>query len=43
MGTGAVSPVVNRPKREAGHSLLISAETKNTWIYTATPPYTFMA
>jgi hypothetical protein len=28
--------------READHSPPTSAEVKNTWIYAATPPYTFM-
>jgi hypothetical protein len=37
------SPVVKRPKREAGHSPPTSAEVKNTWIYTSSPPYVFMA
>jgi hypothetical protein len=29
--------------READHSLPTSAEVKNTWIYTTTPRYVFMA
>jgi hypothetical protein len=40
---GALSPVVNRPGREADHSPPASAEVKEMWIYTSTPPYTFMA
>jgi hypothetical protein len=43
MGTGAVSPGVKRPGREADHSPLISAEVKEIWIYTSIPPYAFMA
>jgi hypothetical protein len=35
---GALSPVVKRPGREADHSPPTSAEVKNTWIYTSTPP-----
>jgi hypothetical protein len=30
-------------EREADHSPSTSAEVKKTWIYTSTPPYTFMA
>jgi hypothetical protein len=33
---------VKRPWREADASLPISAEFKNTWFYTSTPPYVFM-
>jgi hypothetical protein len=40
---GALSPGVKRPRREADHSPPTSAEAKNMWIYTSTPPYTFMA
>jgi hypothetical protein len=40
---GALSPRVKRPVREADHSPPTSAELKNTWIYTSTPPYVFMA
>jgi hypothetical protein len=40
---GAISPRVNRPGREADHSPPNSADVKNTWIYTSTPPYAFMA
>jgi hypothetical protein len=32
-----------RPRREADHSPPTSAEVKNAWIYTSTPPYVFMA
>jgi hypothetical protein len=35
--TGTLSPVVERPGRESDHSYRISAEDKNTWIYTALP------
>jgi hypothetical protein len=38
MGNG-----VKRPGREGDHSPLTSAEVKNTWIYTSTPPLVFMA
>jgi hypothetical protein len=38
-----LSPGVKRPGREAVRSPPISAEVKNTWIYTSTPPYVFMA
>jgi hypothetical protein len=31
------------PKVEADHSLPPSAEVKNMWIYTSTPPFVFMA
>jgi hypothetical protein len=36
-------PGVKRPGREADHLLPTSVEVKNTWIYTYTPPYAFMA
>jgi hypothetical protein len=34
---------VKWPEREADHSPLASAEIKKMWIYTSTPPHTFMA
>jgi hypothetical protein len=40
---GALSSGVKRPGREADHSPPTSAEVKEIWIYTATPPYAFMA
>jgi hypothetical protein len=40
---GALSSGVKRPGREADHSSPTSSEVKNTWIYTSTPPYVFMA
>jgi hypothetical protein len=40
---GALSLGVKRPGREADHSLPSSAEVKNAWSYTSTPPYVFMA
>jgi hypothetical protein len=43
MGTGALSPGVKRPGREADRSSPISAEIKKMWIYASTPPYVFMA
>jgi hypothetical protein len=41
--SGALSPQVNRPGREANHSPPTSAKIKETWIYTSTPSYVFMA
>jgi hypothetical protein len=41
--SGAVSPDVKRPRREADHSPASTAEVKNAWSYTSTPPYVFMA
>jgi hypothetical protein len=43
MGSGALSPGVKRPGREADHSPPANAEDKKTWIYISTPPYAFMA
>jgi hypothetical protein len=43
MGTGALSPELKRPGREADHSPPTSAEVKKMWIVTSTPPYAFMA
>jgi hypothetical protein len=40
---GTLSPSVKGPVPEADHSPPISVEVKNTWIYTSTPPYVFMA
>jgi hypothetical protein len=40
---GAHSPGVKRPMREADHSPPTNAEVKKMWIYTSSPPYTFMA
>jgi hypothetical protein len=42
-GGGGLSVRVKRPGREADRSPLASAEVKNTWIYTSTPPYAFLA
>jgi hypothetical protein len=39
----AFPPGVRRPGHEADHSPPASAQVKNTWIYTSTPPYVFMA
>jgi hypothetical protein len=36
---GALSLWVKRPGREADHSPPCSAELKNAWSYTSTPPY----
>jgi hypothetical protein len=41
--TGALSPEVKRPGRDADHSPPTSAEVKKTWIYSSIPPYAFMA
>jgi hypothetical protein len=38
-----MGPGVKRQGREADHSPPTSAEVKNMWIYTSTPPYVFMA
>jgi hypothetical protein len=43
MGTGSSFPGVKRPGSEADHSSPNGAEVKKMWIYTATPPYAFMA
>jgi hypothetical protein len=42
MGTGAHYPGVKWLGREADHSPPASAEIKEMWIYSLTPPYTFM-
>jgi hypothetical protein len=39
---GALSLGVKRQEREADHSPPSSAEVKNAWSYTSTPPYVFM-
>jgi hypothetical protein len=41
--SGALSTEVKRPECEAGHSPPPSAEVKNSWSYTSTPPHVFMA
>jgi hypothetical protein len=43
MGTGGSFLGVPQPGREADHSPPTSAEAKNIWIYTSTPPYIFTA
>jgi hypothetical protein len=40
---GVLSFGVKRPGREADHSPPSTAEEKNTWTYTSTPQYVFMA
>jgi hypothetical protein len=40
---GALTLEVKRPGREADHSPPSSAEVKNAWVYTTTPPYFFKA
>jgi hypothetical protein len=42
MGIGSLFPGVKGKGREADHSPTVSAEVKKKWIYTSTPPYTFM-
>jgi hypothetical protein len=43
-GTGrVVSTAVKQQGREADHSPPTSGEVKIMWIYTSTPPYSFMA
>jgi hypothetical protein len=41
-GGGGGPPGVKRPECEAEHWPQSSAEVKNTWIYTSTPPYIYM-
>jgi hypothetical protein len=41
--TGELSTGIKRPGREADHSPPTSADVKNTWICTSTPPYVFVA
>jgi hypothetical protein len=41
--SGALSPEIKRPEREADHSSPTNADVKKTWGYVSTPPYTFMA
>jgi hypothetical protein len=43
MGTGGSFPEGKAQGREADHSPPASAEFKEMWIYTSTPPYAFMA
>jgi hypothetical protein len=40
---GALSPVAQRPGREAGHSPPASTEVRKMWIYGSIPSYAFMA
>jgi hypothetical protein len=40
---GALSPSIKRPGHEADHSPPTSGKVKKTWVYSFTPPYTFMA
>jgi hypothetical protein len=40
---GILSPEVKRPGHEADHPRPTSAEFNNTWIYTSTPLYVFVA
>ena len=41
--SGDFSPEIMRSGREAGHLRPYAGEVKNTWNYTATPPYIFRA
>jgi hypothetical protein len=41
--TASCSPDVKRPERTADHSPPAIVDVKNTWIFTSTPPYVFMA
>jgi hypothetical protein len=43
MSTGGSSSGVKRPGREDDHSPPTSAEVKETWVYTSTPLYVFIA
>jgi hypothetical protein len=43
MGSGSSFPGVKRPGREADDSPPTNAEVNNTWIYTSTPLYVFVA
>jgi hypothetical protein len=36
---GSLSPGVKQPRHEADYSATSSAEVKNVWSYTSTPPY----
>jgi len=36
-------PGINRRRREVGHQSLSSAEVKNEWRYTSTPPRAFIS
>jgi hypothetical protein len=40
---GALTPGLKRPGHEDDHSPPSSAEVKNAWSYTSSPPYVFMA
>jgi isochorismate hydrolase len=43
MWGGGLSAVVKRPGLEADHSPTANDEVQKMWVYTATPPYAFMA
>jgi hypothetical protein len=43
MGKEGSFPGIKRPGREADHSPQSSAEVNNTWSYTSTHQYVFMA
>jgi hypothetical protein len=40
---GDISPGVKRQGNEANHSPTATAEVKNMWIYTSTPPHAFIS
>jgi hypothetical protein len=42
VGSGASSPRVKRPRREAGNASPSISEIKNAWSNTSIPPYIFM-
>jgi hypothetical protein len=42
MGIGVLSQGVKRPGVKLTTHIPTSAEVKNKWIYTSTPPYVFM-
>jgi hypothetical protein len=42
-GYRVLCPEIKRQGREANHSPRTSADVKQTWIYTVTPPYVFTA
>jgi len=43
MGTGVSSLGVKRLERDTDHLHPSSAEVKNVWSYTCTPPYVYLA
>jgi hypothetical protein len=43
MGTETLSPEIKLPGREVDLSLPASTEVKESWLYSSTPTYAFMA